>query len=361
MIPREERNYGVDMLRIVAMLMVCFVHINWYTRVHVDIYPDKEGLYYFGVWSQSTAIIGVNLYAMITGYVSVLSKWKFSRYVRLWLLVAFYTVFICGVGFILDKCGVLPWPEGSVTRIIKYTIRLFFGSTYWYFIAYTGLFFTIPFLNKALRIMQQGVFIKLLICLVVLLPIIGILGGMPIYGGGYNMTWLIVMYVVGAYVKLYPPHKLRTKWLLVVSVVSTLQPVIFVLLGLPSMISYTCPIVIAYSISLFIVFSRLNISSPIFRRVVAFLASASFSVYLIQSHPWTVQVIRDKYVAQVFMDWGEPWWYALCLAIIKYAVCASIDQLRLLLFSICRADRQSDRIATLIENPLKKFVIRVQS
>lgn len=101
MIPREERNYGVDMLRIVAMLMVCFVHINWYTKVHVDIYPDKEGLYYFGVWSQSAAIIGVNLYAMITGYVSVLSKWKFSRYVRLWLLVAFYTVFICGVGFIL--------------------------------------------------------------------------------------------------------------------------------------------------------------------------------------------------------------------------------------------------------------------
>ncbi|MBR4310991.1 MAG: hypothetical protein IKT79_08170, partial [Akkermansia sp.] len=64
-----ERNQGIDFLRIIAMLMVCIIHINLFTEGHKELIPGKECFYYVSTWSETMGFIGVNLYAMITGYV----------------------------------------------------------------------------------------------------------------------------------------------------------------------------------------------------------------------------------------------------------------------------------------------------
>ena len=186
-----RRHYGIDLLRIVAMLMVCVIHVNLHTKAQFEIVPGKEYFYYFGVWTETVGIIGVNLYAMITGYVCVLSNWRYSRYVRLWILVAFYTVLLFGVGYALNLSDVLLWP-GSVLHIAKQTCLMCLGSTYWYFVAYTGLFFIIPFLNQLLQKLPKLQFTFMVIFLAFLLPIINCYAAGTVYSNGYNLAWLTV-------------------------------------------------------------------------------------------------------------------------------------------------------------------------
>lgn len=350
--PVSVRNYGIDALRIVAMLMVCVIHMNLFTKAHFEVVPKKEYFYYFGIWTEAVGMIGVNLYAMITGYVCVMSSWRYSRYVRLWVLVAFYTVLLFAIGYALSLAGVLPYSIG-VGKMAKLILCLGFGSSYWYFAAYTGLFFIIPFLNQGLQRLSREKFTLLGLVLVVLLPIINLRGGDVIYSGGYNMIWLTALYVVGAYIKLYPPRVLRSWWLLLVAGVCTLQPLLFALIGLPPINGYTWPVAVAYSIALFIVFTRLEFKSGVLKRVIAWAAPASFSVYLLHVHPWSWSMLV-KYVPWVNTAWDYPWWFPLAGGLVMYLVCTIIDMLRIGVFRVCKVDAVADYFASVIENAVRR-------
>lgn len=350
--PVSGRNYGIDALRIVAMLMVCVIHMNLFTKAHFEVVPTKEYFYYFGIWTETVGMIGVNLYAMITGYVCVMSSWRYSRYVRLWVLVAFYTVLLFAIGYALSLADVLPYSCGIV-QIAKQICRLGFGSTYWYFAAYTGLFFIIPFLNLGLQRLSGEKFTLLVMVLVVLLPIINFRAGDIIYSGGYNMIWLTALYVVGAYIKLYPPRVLRSWWLLLVAGICTLQPLLFALIGLPPKNGYTWPVAVVYSISLFIFFTRLEFKSGALKRVITWAAPASFSVYLLHVHPWSWSMLV-KYVPCVNIAWDHPWWFPLAGGLVMYLVCTMIDMLRMRVFRVCRVDAVADYFASVIENAVRR-------
>lgn len=351
-----KRNYGIDLLRIVAMLMVCVIHVNLFTKAHCEIVPGKEYFYYFGVWTETVGMIGVNLYAMITGYVCVLSNWRYSRYVRLWILVAFYTVLLFGVGYALSAAGVLPYSAG-ISTIAKLIARLGFGSTYWYFAAYTGLFFIIPILNQGLRQISKEQFTMLVIALMFLLPIINIRAGC-VFEGGYNMVWLIALYVTGAYVKLFPPRFLETKWLMLLACACTFQPLVFALLGLPPKNGYTWPVAVVYSISLFIVFTRIQIQSRTLRCAIDWAAPAAFSVYLLHVHPWSWSMLV-KYVPVLNVDWDYPWWFALAGGFVLYLACTIMDRFRLGVFRICKIDALADLIAGMIERPVRRILTAI--
>ena len=349
-----KRNYGIDLLRIVAMLMVCMIHVNLFTKAHMELVPGKEYFYYFGIWTETVGMIGVNLYAMITGYVCVMGNWRYSRYVRLWVLVCFYTLLIYLIGYVSNLSGVLFWP-GGILHIAKQMCMLCFGSSYWYFAAYTGLFFIIPFLNAGLRNLSKSRFTCLVLSLVLLLPVINFRAGGTIYGAGYNMIWLAVLYVVGAYVKLHPPVFLPSFWLLPFAFISTLQPLAFALVGLPPMNGYTWPVAIVYSVALFIIFSRFSVSSVRIQRFISWAAPASFAVYLIHVHPWTWTMLC-KYVPQLNIMLDYPWWIALVGGLAIYMAGTLFDRFRMLLFNICRVDSMCDYVAGWIENRVSRML-----
>lgn len=342
----SNRNYGIDLLRIVAMLMVCVIHVNLFTGAHREIIPGKEYFYYFGTWTEAVGLIGVNLYAMITGYVCVLGNWRYSRYVRLWMLVAFYTVLLYTLGYVLHATGVLYWPA-SLLHIAYNSSKMLFGSTYWYFAAYTGLFFVMPFLNKGLRNLSKINFLYLTLALVALMAVVNLWNSAQIYSDGYNMTWLVVLYVVGAYIKLYPPLFLRTAWLILVAFICSIKPLAFVAAGMPSGFGYASLESIVYSIALFIIFTRISKLSTPLRRFISWAAPASFSVYLIHVHPWSWPMLSEC------MRWlnsalDYPWWIAIVGGFAIYMICTVFDRFRLSFFTLCRVDSISDAVAGFI-------------
>ena len=145
---RDERNYGVDALRILAMLMVVVTHILGIGGI-LDACEPLSPQYGVAWFLEAACYCTVNCYALISGYAGIGSSYKYSNIVLLWLRVVFYTISITVLFGIF-----MP---GTV-RTVDY-LKAFFPvmkSPYWYFTAYFCLFFFIPLLNKAINSMSRA-------------------------------------------------------------------------------------------------------------------------------------------------------------------------------------------------------------
>ena len=74
----KERNYGIDLLRIVSMIMVVTLHIMNAGGV-LGATERMSAKYELASLLQIMTYCAVNCYALISGYVGVNSKFKISN------------------------------------------------------------------------------------------------------------------------------------------------------------------------------------------------------------------------------------------------------------------------------------------
>ncbi len=342
------------------MFMVCMIHVNLFTRSidRASIVPGKEYFFYIGVWTESVGIIGVNLYALITGYVCLYSRWRVARYVELWAQVAFYSMGLLGVGLLLSRYTHLSW-EYSWKDLLLMTLL---GSTYWYFAAYSALFLVMPFLNKLLRNLRQREYLLLLGGILLVIPIINKWQAPILYRMGYNVTWLAVLYVTGAYVRRFSP--LVNTWVAVaICVICTFQPLVSNVFceSVPDW-SYCNPLMVLYSCCLFLLFYRVRVKSGVGRRLIMWAAPLSFGVYLIHVHPWTWKMLM-QYVPQLNEYLDYPWWISIVGGAVIYMLCTLIDWGRYMLFAVFRVKVLADWLGRSLERwgdwALKQLVTEI--
>lgn len=88
------RNYGIDLLKLFAMLGVVMLHVLG--RGGVVSASISEGLfsvkYLVLYWLYAFVYPAVNVFVLSTGYVMWNRKWRLSRLVELWIEVVFYSV-----------------------------------------------------------------------------------------------------------------------------------------------------------------------------------------------------------------------------------------------------------------------------
>lgn len=342
--PKDSRNLSIDLLRIISMLMICLIHVNSFTQSHIKIVDDHYFSYYFSVYTQAVGFICVNLFALITGYVMLESKWKLSRLIHLYFLVIFYSVvLLCGY-LCLQVFFDTPDPAELVQTAKKVLFKLPCGSHYWYFAAYCALYLLLPFINPVLLKLDQSKFTKLVFILTIVFTFANIRNGGIFYSRGYNATWLTVMYTLGAYIRRFP-ITISTKSLLTTAVSCTLIPLLFALC-LPSangkfLFLYPSPVITLYAFCFFVILLRLKIHSVFFGKVISFLAPMTFSVYLIHTHE-AVWNFEKSYFLKWYIDNGCPWWASLVIAPAIYITCSAIDWLRIKLFNVCNVKQMAD-------------------
>ena len=89
----DERNYGIDLLRILAMFMIVMLHVLG--RGGILENATIFSAHYKIAWLLEVICYGaVNIYALISGYVGFRAKHKYVNIIMLWLQVIFYTVSI---------------------------------------------------------------------------------------------------------------------------------------------------------------------------------------------------------------------------------------------------------------------------
>ena len=180
-----------------------------------------------------------------------------------------------------------------------------------------------------------------------LLPIINCYAAGTVYSNGYNLAWLTVLYVVGAYIKRFSPVFIRSSWLLVFALCSTLLPLGCALFELPVSFDYAQPLTVAYALAFFILFTRINITSSVARRFIAWAAPSAFAVYLIHVHPWSWYMLC-KYTRELNICLDYPWWCALVFGLVIYVTCTCLDRVRIHLFRLLRLRRVAEVTADAI-------------
>ena len=189
----QSRNYGIDILRCVSMLMVVLLH----TIGHGGLLDNVElgSARYFSVWFlEIAAYCAVDVFAMITGYVMVSGKFNGFKIIPLWLTVFFYSAGVTVLFYIIPVLAQIQKP--SVKEIILRCIPVCTGQ-YWYFTKYVGIFFFIPFVNKMLKGLDKKSHTKLcmiIIVLFIILPLF-VLNKIDIFSLGGGATLLYGFYV----------------------------------------------------------------------------------------------------------------------------------------------------------------------
>ena len=144
----EQRNWGIDLLRMTAMWMVVILHILNKGGVLAAAAPLSAGQGTARLL-ETAAYCAVNCYGLISGYVGVQRRFRYSGALALWLRVAFYTLGITAVFACL-----MP---GSVNgdRVLRVFFPVLFRQ-YWYVTAYFGMCLFIPFFNLLLNRLSKG-------------------------------------------------------------------------------------------------------------------------------------------------------------------------------------------------------------
>lgn len=343
-----SRNYGIDALRIVAMMMVLILHLL--ASIHVlDISNIGSVSYRVGWLLEIAAYCGVNCYALITGYVCCDGTFKYERVVTLWFQVIFYTV-----GSLL--LVMLFFPQAIH---LKGTLNALFPvltGQYWYVTAYVGLFFFIPFLNALGRQLTRIQFQYLLITVLVLFSVIPIIIHEDVFlvRGGYSMWWLGVLYMLGMYIKkygLFTGMKTGTLWAgyagcvcfvwLFKTVLDAVSPyLIGQVRGGGTFIGYNSPFIIGTAVFLFLAFSRMHFSSRRVITCISWLAAASFSVYVIHCNI----LMGQWFLWDLFKKCASPSPVmmvvkVLAMAVVIYAACSMVDSVRRYLFKAVDVDK----------------------
>ena len=88
----KRRNATVELLRIVAMIMIICLH-GLDKGGLLKIYVGSGKSAYLGSWLlESLAIVGLNLYVLITGYFMCKSNITFKKFLKLLLEIYFYRI-----------------------------------------------------------------------------------------------------------------------------------------------------------------------------------------------------------------------------------------------------------------------------
>ena len=309
----RERDASVDLLRLIAMFAVVMLHVNMWLGV--------DALY------ESMFIYAVDLFGVITGYVCITSSWKLRRFVALWLQVVFYSVGMSVIGLCLMHYGLMQ--ELPLAKVCLLPIPLAGG--YWYFTAYAGLFFCIPFLNMVLTGLGERTFRTLVYLGVFVLPCASLCRGeCEFLHNGYNVTWLGVLYVLGAYLRRFPVRVAR---------VSAFGVYCLCVLGIwvgtflwgDSSFNIVWPLCSMAAAGLFVAI-RGVVLSPCVSSVIRRLAPYAFGVYLVHLHP-VAWVMIQKSVGFCYCKYAPGfWWYVPVVAVAIFVSCLVVDWCRAVLF-----------------------------
>lgn len=332
----STRNYGIDLLRMVAMFMVIILHMFGHGGL---LGAEEVSLinYVFIGGLEVAAFCAVNCYALVSGYVGVCSRFKLTNIVMLWFQVLTYTVGITVLFAVFkpDVVGTYEW------------ISMFFPVStqqYWYFTSYCCMFFFIPIVNVAMERLPKHIIQYTVMVFVVLFSVLPTVLSRDIFqiGSGYSGWWLLILYVIGAYIRKYgfldKCTKLQLFGIYVFCVVLTglykcvvpnLPEVgIVTFLHENQLLNYTSPTILLAGVSLLVLFSKLNVNA-VACKMIGFLSPAAFGVYLIHDN----NLVRRNIMSQRLVDLAYlPTWKLMLvvigIALAIYIVCSLIDLVR---------------------------------
>ena len=329
---KKARAANLDLLRIVSMLLIIFLHSIDHSGVLENAANCGTGMYFYVRFTYCLCRVCVNIYIMLSGYFMVESRFRLHKLVTLWMETAFY-------GFTLKLIFMLAGLDDFSFASLASCFLPILSGRYWFLTIYVGMYLVSPFLNILIRAMNKKQYSLLNLCLFcvcsVWVSIHPKFAGMN-SGGGWGLTWFVVLYITAAWFRLYyKPTGKCGRWLagyfLIPACIALIQ-----CLPLPGIIQtivknwfrYDSAPVYLMTLCLFVAFLNVEIKSPALSRWICAVAPLTLGVYLIHAHanvsPWSWEVLAlpEKMTGAAFPL------VQLATVLGIFVVCIGIDAMR---------------------------------
>lgn len=297
---KKVRDSNIELFRIFLMLMIIAHHYvvnsgitELYNSSQVSV--NQIFLSIFG-WGGKT---GINCFLLITGYFMCKQSFTWRKFLKLYLEVKFYTLLL----------PVIFWAIGKQELTFQYCFRTLFWEFTSMGVAFTptflALFLLIPFINRLINAMDKKSHARLLLLLMLFYTIAGSFFLNDFYE---YIGWYVTVYLIGAYLRLYPIDFLRDvkKCLLLVAIALTLGAasiLYFTYLNHSFNIYYFVAdsnriLAILSAVALFSLFRSIDLGQ---KRWINYVSSATFGIFLIH----TQVNVRDWLWNEVFREIGR--------------------------------------------------------
>lgn len=274
----KVRDSSIELLRIISMLMVMLLHVNFRT-----FGPPSSGQLdastlecVIRTVAESFTFICVDVFVLISGWFGIKAKWP-----RLWELV-FQVIFFCLIVdlYLYISGHIVTFSLRDITDLV-----LLNDGGYWFVRAYILLYVLAPVLNAYVDRAGERNLRRTLVVLFVVQTVQGFLTDNVWYSNGYSPLAFVFLYLLARYMRLYPSRlssfKIRTdiSIYIIASLVNALLTLLYVSYGgkAYSVLSYISPLVILAAVYFFLAFTKFHFTS----RAVNYVAVSSLAVYLL--------------------------------------------------------------------------------
>lgn len=329
----KSRQSNFELLRIVLMVLIVLHHFCVNSGLFGLI--DLNNITANTIILQFLAIfgkMGIAVFVLISGYFMINSKITFKKIFLLWSEALFYHLII----------GIIFWATGysgfSKSEFIKYLfyVTVFFDNGF--VPTYLGLMLLSPFINKAIKSLTQKQFFITNVLLFVLFSTITTIT-FRIGNVSYFVSMLII-YMIGAYLRLYPNSKIDSKKcgfiLFTVSVFVTWLSIIVVDFVGPKvgfdyyfyMASNQASILmISSAVGMFIWFKNMNIKQ---NKIINTIAHSTIGVLFIHANSDAMRQWLWQDVCKNTTFFTSPYFIliAIGVSLAVYFVCVAIDLVR---------------------------------
>ncbi len=356
-----NRKYGLDILRVLAMLGVIGLHLIGQGGIlsTLDMHTMRGHIF---LLIYTVCFFSVNTFAILSGYLSWdKDKVKYKRIIELIFICIFYAI---AITLVFQVFNLYDFKNLGLKGIVYGLFPPLYERN-WYITCYILLFFAIPYINLLIKNLSKESFKKLLILLFIFFSILPCLffsvDFFKVFRG-YSPFWLIFCYMVGCYLgKYFDKEKVSFKMILTliscIIAAMVLNHYVRVLdFGIFKdiksdfwFIDYISPFNVIASSIVVLMFSKIKLktNSKIITTSIYYLGLCSFSVYISHCHPLVYDYFFNGFMLEYTLGstLNLVLYFFMYLAVI-YLVCFILDLVRILIFKIFRIDKLMDIIGT---------------
>lgn len=318
----KKRMSQFELLKIILILQVLTLH---YLRRALEgnlVLSDNVNYYLVRI-IESFCIVAVNTFILITGYFTYeRKKIKINKVFNLFIILIFYNVCIYIIALLTN---ITAFNLESLKEFVKTCTS---GGA-WFVINYIILYLLIPYINIIIKNISKKQFLTLIIISILFFSLWPtFISSTTVRDGGYGIINFIMLYLIGAYIAKYNKN---TRKAYIYFLVYIMMAIITYLISINIIkihifaFSYNSIFNIIGSVSLFLVFSKIKMSSNIINKI----AKHIFGIYIIHVnsfiavHIWKTLLNSDKYYAS---KWFIINWIVSIL--ITFITCLIIDIVR---------------------------------
>lgn len=319
----------MELLRLLAMFFILLLHANNtvfnYLTPETVLGNPRHALPFLGV--ESLANIGVDVFVLISGWFGIRARLRGG--VNVLFQPVFYSVLFIGLCLVTGIGE--PLHPKSLANVALFT------KNYWYIKAYIGMYILSPVLNAFVEKANKRQFFAVLLLFFAFQGVYGCSDSAPDVFLGFSTITFCGLYLLARYIRLYS-DRLRSvsgKTLALFFVTCTVLLTAFVYISYRvdgsgtmrrGMYAYCNPLVVAQSVSVLLLFNRMNFQS----KIINWAAASCLSIYLIHENINLQNLYRDTaHTIYTYSNFLNSLALVICYILAVMVVSILFDQIRI--------------------------------